>query len=136
MARRSEVAKGIIQVLCQRLRDRTQDMSVNFGYMQQFAKVTSAAMALEAGIYESESLDDVAERTDELGHLARVFQRMEREVYAREQRLKNQVAQLRIEIDSVTQAQQIAEITETDYFQNLRKRANDLREKRAISAEG
>lgn len=136
MARRSEVAQGIIHILCQRLRDRTQDMSNNFEYMQQFAKVTSAAMAVEAGIYEPDSLDDVARRTDELGHLARVFQRMEHEVRAREQSLKKQVAQLRIEIDRATQAQQVAEITETEYFQHLRKRARDLRENRGPSAEG
>jgi hypothetical protein len=75
----------------------------------------------------------VAARTDELGHLARVFQRMVREVYQREQRLKQQVAELRIEIDEVKQARQVAEITETEYFQNLRQKAQQLRSNRSKS---
>jgi CRP/FNR family transcriptional regulator, cyclic AMP receptor protein len=136
MARRSEVGLGIIRILCQRLRDRIQDMSEDFEYLQQFAKVTAAAMAVEAGIYEPESLDDVAQRTDELGNLARIFQRMAREVHAREKLLQRQITQLKIEVDQVTQAQQVAEITETEYFQTLRKRARDLRENRGFSSEG
>ena len=135
MTRRSEVGQGIIRILCQRLRDRTQDMSEDFEYMQQFAKLTAAATALEAGVYEAESLDDVAARKDELGNLARVFQRMELEVRAREQRLKRQVARLRIQIDQTKQAQQVAEITETDYFQYLRQRAQELREGKGTSSD-
>ena len=99
--------------------------------MQQFAKVTSAAAAVEAGVYVPEALDDVALRSDALGQLARVFQRMVREVYAREESLKRQVAELRIEIDEAKKAQQVAEITETDYFQQLQQKALDFR-KRAV----
>ncbi|HEX7976235.1 MAG TPA: cyclic nucleotide-binding domain-containing protein [Anaerolineales bacterium] len=127
MARRAEVTRGIIHILCVRLRDRTQDMAEDFQYMQQFAKVTSAAVAVEAGVYRPEALDEVAERTDELGQLARVFQRMVHEVYSREQRLIQEVAELRIEIDRTNQAEQVAEITETEYFQQLQARAHKLR---------
>lgn len=42
------------------------------------ARVTAAAAALEAGTFAPESLDSVAARTDELGLLARVFQRLAR----------------------------------------------------------
>jgi DNA repair ATPase RecN len=97
--------------------------------MQQFARVTAAAAAVEAGVYEPESLDEVAQRTDSLGQLARLFQRMAREVYAREQRLQREVQQLRIEIDEVKRARQVAEITETDYFSQLRRKAHELRGK-------
>jgi CRP-like cAMP-binding protein len=127
MARRSGVTRGIVRILCQRLRARTHEMAEDYKYMLQFAKVTSAAVAVENGIYEPESLDEVAERTDALGQLARVFQRMVREVYTREKQLKQQVEELRIEIDEVKKARQVAEVTETDYFQQLRKRARDLR---------
>jgi len=127
MAQRPEVSRGIIQVLTRHLRARMRDMAEDFKYMQQFAKVTAAAVAVEAGVYEPESIDEVARRTDELGQLARVFQRMTREVYAREQRLKQQVAELRIEIDQTRQARQVAEITGTDYFQQLQKKARELR---------
>ena len=130
MSNRSRVMRGFIHLLCQRLRARTQDMAEDFKYMQQFAKVTSAAAALEAGIYEPESLDEVAERRDALGQLARIFRRMVREVYNREQRLKQEVAELRIEIDEVKKARQVAEVTETDYFQDLRQKAHNLRASR------
>ena len=80
MAQRIEVAQGIMHVLAQRLRGSLREMNEDFQYMQQFAKLTAAAAAIEAGIYEPESLDDVAARADALGQLARLFQRMERAV--------------------------------------------------------
>lgn len=52
---------------------------------------------------------------------------MAREVLAREQRLKQEVQQLRIEIDEARTARQVAEITETDYFQDLQRKADQLR---------
>jgi hypothetical protein len=52
---------------------------------------------------------------------------MAREVHAREQRLKQQVQQLRVEIDETRKAKQVAEITETGYFQALQQKAQELR---------
>ena len=127
IAQRPEVAHGLIRVLSRRLRARMRDMAEDYQYLQQFAKVTSAAVAVEAGVYEPDSLNEVARRTDELGQLARVFQRAIREVLARETNLQRQVAELRIEIDEARQARQVAEITETEYFQTLRRKANQLR---------
>jgi len=127
MADHTEVALQIIHILSQRLRARVKDMADDYKYMQQFARVTAAAVAVEGGIYEPESLDEVAARTDELGQLARVFQRMVGEVYNREQRLKQEVIELRIEIDEGKKARQVAEITETQYFQDLKNKAFQLR---------
>jgi methyl-accepting chemotaxis protein len=79
------------------------------------------------GDFDPESLTKVAARTDELGQLTRVFQHMARQVYAREQRLKQQIQELRIEFNKVRQDKQVAEITETDYFQQLRGEAESLR---------
>lgn len=131
MGDRVDVAWQMIQILCRHLRDRVRDVSEDYKYMQQFARVTAAAAAVEAGVYEPESLDEVARRTDSLGQLARLFQRMVREVYAREQRLQREVQQLRIEIDEVKRARQVAEITETDYFAQLRRKAHELRSRMA-----
>lgn len=127
MARRPEVAQGIIRVLVQRLRARMREMADDYTYIQQFSKVTSAAAAVEAGAYAPEALDDVAVRTDALGQLARVFQRMVRQVHAREQTLRRQVEELRIEVDQARQSHQVSEITGTDYFQHLQSRAQELR---------
>jgi CRP/FNR family cyclic AMP-dependent transcriptional regulator len=127
MSHRPEVLRAIIHILSQRLRERVRDMAEDFQYMQQFARVTAAAAAVEAGVYRPESLDEVAARDDQLGQLARVFQHMVRGVDSREQRLKREVAELRIEVDKSKQARQVAEITETDYFRNLREKASHLR---------
>jgi HAMP domain-containing protein len=91
------------------------------------SRLSAAAAAVENHTFQPESLADVTRRPDELGHLARVFHRMALEVYAREQRLRQQVQQLRIEIDEAKKGRQVAEITETDYFQDLRQRAQGLR---------
>ncbi len=77
--------------------------------------------------YDPDSLTEVAARADELGQLTRVFQHMANQVYAREQRLKQQVQELSIEVNKVRQDKQVAEITETDYFQQLRGEADSLR---------
>src|SRR5438067_1588289 len=103
------------------LRDQEVD------YLQQVGRVTAAAAAIKANTFELESLDEVTRRSDELGKLAQVFQEMARQVYAREQQLKRQVQQLRIEIDQARKASEVAEITESDYFQQLLGKADELR---------
>jgi two-component system cell cycle response regulator len=104
---------------------RLRDQEVE--YLRNVSLVTDAAAAVEAETFDSTVLVGVAARADALGQLARVFARMAREVVAREQRLKQQVRQLRIELDDARQERQVAEITETDYFQQLQARAEDLR---------
>jgi DNA-binding response OmpR family regulator len=106
-----------------RLRDKEIE------YLQQVSKVTTAAVEVEADQFTPASLDSVAARSDELGQLARIFQRMAREIYAREQRLKQQVQALRIQIDESKKASQVAEIAETDYFQQLQAKARQMRQR-------
>jgi DNA-binding response OmpR family regulator len=104
-----------------RLRDQELE------YLRNVAAVTEAAAAVEAGAFDPDSLSGVARREDALGRLARVFQSMAREVQAREQRLRQEVRELRIEIDEARMAHQVAEITETDYFQQLQQKAQSMR---------
>jgi hypothetical protein len=66
---------------------------------EQVGLVTAAATAVEVGTYRTEGLDSVAARTDALGSLGRVSQRMAYEVRAREVRLQQQVHELHLEID-------------------------------------
>ena len=49
------------------------------------------------------------------------------EAYIREQALHRQIEELRIEIDMAKKERQVAEITESDYFQELREKARELR---------
>ncbi len=106
-------------------RKRLRDQEID--YLQQVGRVTAAAAAIRANTFQLESLDEVAKRSDELGQLALVFQEMARQVYAREQHLQRQVQQLRIEIDQERRAREVADITESDYFQQLLGRAEELR---------
>jgi len=95
-------------------------------YLRGVEKVTAAALAVEAGSFTPDSLDEVGARTDALGNLARLFRRMGVEVAARERQLRAQVEQLVIAIDEERKAAQVAEITESDYFQKLKARAKVL----------
>jgi DNA-binding response OmpR family regulator len=106
-------------------RKQLRDQEVD--YLQQVGRVTAAAAAIKANTFQPESLDEVARRSDELGQLAQVFQEMARQVYAREQQLQQQVQQLRIEIDQTRKAREVADITESDYFQQLLGKADELR---------
>jgi CheY-like chemotaxis protein len=103
-------------------------------YLEQVGHVIDAAGALESDRFEPASLSGVAAREDALGQLARTFVRMAGEVRAREERLRRQVEELRIEIDESRQARKVAEITDTDYFRDLRSRAADLR--RTVAGAG
>ncbi|MBD1881746.1 DUF3365 domain-containing protein [Coleofasciculus sp. FACHB-T130] len=92
-------------------------------------KITAGTTSDKVEEFDLESLKDVARRADELGQMGRVFESMAREIYAREQRLKQQLQELRIEIDEAKAARQVAEITESDYFQELQKKAKHLRKR-------
>jgi two-component system cell cycle response regulator len=106
-----------------RLRD------IELEYLEQVNHVIHAAACIEAGDFDCAALNPVAARGDALGQLARVFQNMAQQVYAREQSLRQQVQELKIEIDHVKKARQVAEITETDYFRELTTKAQRLRDK-------
>lgn len=90
--------------------------------------LAKAAQAIEAGSYDLIALDSVSARRDELGHLSRVFQEMARKVQERENSLRYQVQELQIKIDHKRQAEDVAEIVETDYFRQLKQRAKAFRD--------
>jgi adenylate cyclase len=55
---------------------------------------------------------------------------MAREFYKREQQLKQQVIELKIQIDQAKKEQQVEEIVESDSFKKLQERARKIRERR------
>lgn len=94
-------------------------------------RLTKAAQRMEDG-----NLDDAAtnellleDASDEIGILSRVFGRMAREVIQREQGLRQQLQQLRIEIDASKRDKQVNEIVETDFFRELREKAQEMRDR-------
>ncbi len=92
--------------------------------------------AVEEDSYDTIKLDGVVQRKDEFGWMARMFVQMARQVYTREQNLKQEVAYLRIEVDEAKRSIQVSQITETEYFQDLVKKVEDLRKKRASGGGG
>lgn len=107
-----------------RLRDRELD------YLRNVAIVTDAAVAVEAGDYDRDRLQTVAERPDALGQLARMFRQMTRSVEQRETQLKQTIRRLELQIDTATVRSQVQEITESDYFRDLESRARQIRRDR------
>ena len=123
----TEVVSGVIHALCSQMRTRLHAMVDDHHYIQQVTQLTAAAAAVEQGIYKPEQIAAVTARTDELGLLARVFQDMMREVAAREANLTEQVRELRIEIDKTRQREEVNQITNTDFFKELRAKARAIR---------
>jgi hypothetical protein len=78
---------------------------------------------------ELHGINKIAGRSDELGHTAKIIQRMAKEIYEREQKLKLTIESLRIQVDREKQTKEVKEITETDYFQNLQRHARNVRER-------
>ena len=104
---------------------RIRDLEIE--YLRQVALLTDAAAAVEQDTFDPVVLAGIAGRADALGNLARVFRHMAEQVNLREARLRQQVQDLRIELDVVRQSHQVAEIIESDYFLALRSQARDLR---------
>ena len=76
---------------------RLRDQEVE--YLREVGRVIDAATAVEGGTYRQGALAPVARRADELGRLARVFDRMVLQMKAREDRLRDQVRDLRHDIE-------------------------------------
>jgi len=85
---------------------------------------------------ESNALQLITKRPDELGSLAQVFRRMASDVHERTGKLKQQVSQLIIKIDEMRRKEQVSEITDTDFFNDLQKRATELRKRDQSPNEG
>jgi C4-dicarboxylate-specific signal transduction histidine kinase len=96
--------------------------------------LTVAAQALEDDDFDShvlelrQSLAQLSHTQDDVGQLVRIFLEMAEEVRRRDQRLKMQVQELRIEIDETKRATQVAEITENEHFQALQQKIQKLKQ--------
>jgi hypothetical protein len=101
----------------------------NVFLLRRLSRLTHAARAMEHGQLSSAEAGQLAATTgaDELAQLSQRFGQMAREVLAREESLRRQVEELRVEIDAAKRSREVSEITQSDYFQNLRSRASELR---------
>lgn len=119
---RARVSRSIAQ---KRARDR------ELSYLSDVAALTAAAASVRDGLPVQEAaIEQVAQRSDDLGELARAFGRMVQEINQREAALRAQLAEIqRLDVDVVSRSQAVAEITESEYFQQLRAKAQALRKR-------
>ncbi|MBW2560083.1 MAG: ECF transporter S component [Deltaproteobacteria bacterium] len=97
--------------------------------------LSEAARQIENGEYRLPVLDTLGRRSDEFGQLSTMMRRMANQVELRETRLKDQVAELKIEIDRTKQDEDVREIVESDYFKTLRQKARGFRTMSRIDKE-
>ena len=94
------------------------------------ANLTKAAEQIGEGSYDLDLSSFTQRRfSDEIGTLASVFDLMVEKVRKREEKLKEQVKVLKIEIDHAKRKQQVDSIVESDFFQDLQAKAKVLRKR-------
>ncbi|MDR5638764.1 cache domain-containing protein [Thermosynechococcus sp. PP45] len=94
--------------------------------------LVSAAHALkhdQFNEFNPRVLRHYAQGSDDMAELAQVFLDMAQAVEQRQDQLKEELSELKIEIDQEKRKKSVAEITSTDYFQELRQRAQQLRQR-------
>ncbi|WP_204141899.1 cache domain-containing protein [Halomicronema sp. CCY15110] len=89
--------------------------------------IAKAAADIEADNFNPDQLGETSDRQDEIGQLARIFRKMAIQVHQREEKLRLQVQNLRVEIDETKRSQQVKEIVDTDFFRDLAVKAKALR---------
>lgn len=98
---------------------------------QFFSDMQEWVRQLAEGEYQpAAEMSPARYRDQAIATLAAEFARMAAQVRDREQALREEIAQLKIEIDQTKRKRQVAEITESDFFQDIKSRAEELRRKR------
>jgi methyl-accepting chemotaxis protein len=93
--------------------------------------LTRAAQRIGQGDYDQDlSAFRSGRFRDEVAMLTEVFELMVSKVYQREQTLRRQVEELKIEIDEAKRQKQVSEIIDSDYFQRVQSRALEMRKRR------
>jgi HAMP domain-containing protein len=98
-------------------------------------RLTNTARLIEAGHWDKVNTAEIEKSGGgaEVGQLARVFASMANQIHARETELRKQVEGLKIVIDETKRKKAVEEITENEFFQDLSKRATEMRQRRSAS---
>lgn len=104
---------------------------INRYFTKPIVNLTKAAEKVGEGNYEQDFSSLKKQKLqDEIDTLADVFTIMVNKIYNREQNLRKQVEQLKIEINEVKRSKQVSEIVDTDFFRELQEKANIIRKRR------
>ena len=100
-------------------------------------RLTQIARQIGDGHYDQDLAGLTKARLrDEIGILAEVFDMMVGKVEHREQSLRQEVQRLQIEIDESKRQNQVNEIVETEFFQELVTRAQEMRDRKRARLAG
>ncbi len=112
-----EVATAVMSGLSSRIRYTTDFIGEVRQWVQRMAEGNYASIQAPSEVEDSS-----------LSALAADFVRMAAQVREREEKLQQEVAQLRIEIDETKRRQEVSQITESEYYVNLKAKLKALRE--------
>ena len=90
-------------------------------------RLNSAAENAAQGDYEEVKISDSEMFPDEVTNLTAVFNEMVAKVYTREQDLAEKVTELKIFIDEGRKKEELDQIVDSDFFQDLQSRARIMR---------
>jgi CRP-like cAMP-binding protein len=138
LLRDHDMALAVMASLNDRIRYTTEFLSEVQGWVGRVAKgeyefvddVRGWVRQVAEGAYDEPFEAHTQGRDPTIAALAADFARMAARVKQREDALRKEIAQLRIEIDETKRERQVAEITESDYFRDIQAQAKRLRQKR------
>ncbi|MBN1178326.1 MAG: cyclic nucleotide-binding domain-containing protein [Anaerolineae bacterium] len=113
------LSQAVFRLLSQRARHMTEYIE----RLGHWARLVAAGQYTQA----MANIENVESSDRALVAVADAVKQMVRAVKEREEKLRKEVAQLRIEIDEERRKLRVAEIVDTDYFQDLTKRVRNLR---------
>ncbi len=99
------------------------------------SRLTRIAERIGEGDYDQNLPPSESRVRDEINTLSGVFAIMVDKVRLREQALRQQVEELRIEIDETKRQKQVSEIVDSDFFQGLQERARAMRQRKLQGIE-
>ena len=99
------------------------------------SRLTRTAERIGEGDYDQDLPQSGSRVRDEINTLSGVFAIMVDKVRLREQALRQQVEELKIEIDETKRQKQVSEIVDSDFFQGLQERARTMRQRKRQGLE-
>ncbi|GGJ52039.1 ECF transporter S component [Deinococcus roseus] len=105
-------------------------------FSRPLIRLTEGARQMRQGKMSRETAETFRDRpgNDEIAELAQTFGTMALEVIAREQNLRKQVEDLKIEIDEAKRQKQVSDIVDTDFFRDLKSKASQLRSRQSTQS--
>jgi len=108
---------------------------VSNGVTAPIRSLTNVARRIGEGQYET-VVARIGFFYDEVATLTQIFNIMVGKVREREERLKEQVVKLRLEIDEAKRRKQVRQITDSEFFRELQEKARTMRAQRKGGKEG